>query len=70
MTNLIKHPAQPGETIFDTAERILFMAKVTGQRVISQHNQYVLVADPGNTACEVVQEWNEARRRSYFGGDR
>lgn len=56
MSDLIPYVIEPDTEINDAAAQMLTMAKFTGQRVIAQFNQYVLVAHPGDTKAKVINE--------------
>ena len=63
----ITHTIPPCQDIMHAARQMAAVAKFTGRSVVAQFNSWVLVADPGDTAADVVSVWNEAGRASYFG---
>lgn len=63
----ITHTIPPCQGIMHAARVMSVLARFTGKSVVAQFNSWVLVADPGDTAAQIVSEWNEAGRASYFG---
>jgi hypothetical protein len=62
--------AEAGEHVRDFAKRMLLMARAVNGIVLGEFNQYTLEAQPCSTLDGVTMSWDEAHRRSYFGGDR
>ena len=64
---LIAYETPPATDISDAAVTMIFMARMTGCHVISEFNQWTLHAEPTSTVNEVLAEYDQASRESYFG---
>ena len=65
--DFIEHVALPGTHIATVAEDMRALAKFTGLPVLCQFNDALLMAEPTSTFDDVIREWDEKQRRSYFG---
>ncbi len=63
----ITHVIPPCQHIMHAAKDMAVVARFTGKSVIARFNSWVLVAEPGDTAANIIADWSEDHRRSYFG---
>ena len=59
--------AKPCQSISDFAAELVMTAWRANDTVLGEFNQYTLEARPGMTREQVMHDWNEAQKRSYFG---
>ena len=66
-SDCIHHIIPPTQHIMHAAKDMAALAKFTGRSVIAEFNSWVLVAEPGDTAAQIISEWSGEQRLSYFG---
>lgn len=59
--------AEPGQPIWRFADELIARAWATNDVVLGEFNQHTLEARVGMTREDVLRQWDEAQRRSYFG---
>lgn len=59
--------ARPCQDISDFAAEMVRRAWLENDAVLGEFNQFTLEARPGMTRDQVMRDWDDAQRRSYFG---
>lgn len=59
--------AEPCETVYHFAARMVRIAAETFVTVLGEFNQHTFEARVGMTRDDVMAEWDRAQRASYFG---